>query len=69
MTEESLHARSNIVVDGDISVDKLLQLIEHNAEENFLDYRRLYDLPQQRHKMDLVCDLVSMANPTPCCES
>lgn len=62
MAEELLQGKTDIVVDGNISADKLLQLIRHNAEEDFLDYKLNYDHKDKKQKLELVRDLVSMAN-------
>lgn len=62
MTEELLHGTTDIVVDGNISANKLLHLIEHNAEEDFLDYKLRYDHKDKEQKVELVRDLISMAN-------
>jgi len=62
MPQEQFDGKTDIVLDTDLSVEKLLQLIQHGAEEDVLDYKRLYDLSSQRHKVDIVCDLVAMAN-------
>lgn len=62
MEEEPLQGKTDIVVDGNIPADKLLQLIRHNAEEDFLDYKLRYDHKDTEQKVELVRDLVSMAN-------
>lgn len=62
MTQGQLEGKTNVVLDADLSAEKLLNLIQHGAEEDVLDYKRLYDLSHQRHKVDMVCDIVSMAN-------
>lgn len=62
MTQEQLRGKTSIVLDTDLSARKLRELIKHGAEEDILDYKLLYDLSSQRHKVELVCDLVSMAN-------
>lgn len=62
MTQEQLRGKTSIVLDTDLSARKLRELIKRGAEEDILDYKLLYDLSSQRHKVELVCDLVSMAN-------
>lgn len=57
---------AQIVVDGDVSIDKLKFLVELGREEECLDYKEKFDFSttkaKQRVKIDLVCDLVAMNN-------
>jgi len=64
--EESIVAKSEVVVDGDMSVERITDLIELGHEEECLDYKEKFDFTSKpaakRSKIDLVCDIVSMTN-------
>ncbi len=61
---EEIVARSRVVLDGDLSRDKLLALIGLGREEEALDYKRSYDLTGRNTKdrVEMVRDVVAMAN-------
>lgn len=61
---EEIVARSQVVLDGDLSRDKLLALIGLGREEEALDYKRSYDLTGKstKDRVEMVRDVVAMAN-------
>ncbi len=65
-TAEKIQAKSEVIVDGDLSDVKVNSLIRLQREEESLDYKETIDfnsaLSQNRAKLDIVCDIVSMAN-------
>jgi len=66
MVDEEIRAKTQIVVDGDLSPERMRSLTELGREEERLDYKKFLDISsksaQKRAKVELVCDLVSMAN-------
>lgn len=62
---KDIESRSQVIVDGDVSAERFLQLIKLSEEER-LDFKGNPDLSQpslkQKFKVDLVADLVAMAN-------
>jgi hypothetical protein len=55
-------SQSSVILDEDISPEKLRTLISLNREQNTLDYKQEYDLSSTHHKVELACDVVAMAN-------
>lgn len=66
--EEEIKSKSEVIVDGDVSDNRIATLIKFQREEESLDYKEALDLTSnsaKKHtKIDLVCDIVSMANTT-----
>jgi hypothetical protein len=62
--EDKIVARSQVVLDGDLSQEKLLALIGLGREEEALDYKRSYDLTGKttKDRVEMVRDVVAMAN-------
>lgn len=62
--EEPSKEKPVLVADGRLSEDKLRLLLTYGQEEERLDYKETLDCAEVRRKalVDLVCDLVSMAN-------
>ncbi len=64
--EDNIVPKTQIVVDGNISPKRLRALVQLQLEEEHLDYKESFDLSnraaKKRAKVDLVCDLVAMAN-------
>lgn len=55
--------KSKVVVDGEMSAARLQFLLKLGHEEEALDYKEDADLDKnKKNKVDLVCDLVAMAN-------
>lgn len=60
---EEIQARSEVIVDGDLSDEKIDALTRLQREEESLDYKETLDLSSgKRAKVDIVCDIASMAN-------
>lgn len=62
---EEITPKSRVVVDGDLSSEKLLQLIKLGLEEERLDYKNEYNLSGSRgtkDKIEFVRDVIGMAN-------
>ncbi len=62
---DEIVADSRVVLDGDVSMERLLALIRFQREENALDYKSSYDLSGRRvtkDKLSMVADVVAMAN-------
>ncbi|MFC1485518.1 ATP-binding protein, partial [Candidatus Latescibacterota bacterium] len=60
-----IKAINKFVVDGDVSDEKIKFLIKLDYEEDKLEYKKGYDFDhdiRNKIKVDLVCDIVSMAN-------
>lgn len=57
-------ARSQVVLDGELTREKLLTLIDLGREEEALDYKRSYDLTGRstKDRVEMVRDVVAMAN-------
>lgn len=61
--EDSINAKTQIIVEDDISKEKLEFLIDLKHEEERLDYKEKVDTSNRRKSIvDLVCDIISMAN-------
>jgi hypothetical protein len=62
--DEEIVARSQVVLDGDLSEERLLSLIRIGREEEALDYKRSYDLSGRftKDRVEMVRDVVAMAN-------
>lgn len=63
--DEEIVSRSRVVLDGNMSKERLLSLIHLGREEESLDYKRSYDLTGKRvtkDKLEMVADVVAMAN-------
>jgi len=65
-TGKQIIPRIEVIVDGDVSSKRIEALIKLGREEERLDYKERFDFKSksaaQRSKVDLVCDMVSMAN-------
>lgn len=65
-TRKQIVPRIEVIVDGDVSSKRIEALIKLGREEERLDYKERFDFKSksaaQRSKIDLVCDMVSMAN-------
>src|SRR5215217_927578 len=61
---EEIVARSQIVLDGDLSKERLLALIGLGREEEALDCKSSYDLSGRvtKDRVEMVWDVVAMAN-------
>ena len=61
---EEITSRSQVVLDGDLSKERLLSLIRLGREEEALDYKRSYDLSGMttKDRVEMVRDVVAMAN-------
>lgn len=63
---EKIIPKSEVVVDGDLSIEKVTALINLGREEECLDYKEMFDFSSKstskKSKVDLVCDIVSMVN-------
>jgi len=61
---EEITARHQVVLDGDLSKERLLSLIRLGREEEALDYKRSYDLTGTitKDKVEMARDVVAMAN-------
>ncbi len=61
---EEIIAQSRVVLDGDLSKERLLVLIGLGREEEALDYKRSYDLTGKstKDRVEMVRDVVAMAN-------
>ena len=62
---EDITPISRVVVDGDLSAERLLVLIGLCVEEERLDYKNEYNLSGSKNtkdKVELVRDIVAMAN-------
>ncbi len=62
---DEIVANSRVVLDGDVSKERLLSLIRLQREEDALDYKSSYDLSGRRvtkDKLSMVADVVAMAN-------
>jgi len=44
---DEIHATSNLVLDGDLSAEKLFKLIQLGREEDELDYKEKYSNDRQ----------------------
>lgn len=65
MEEPKIVAQTDVVVDSDLSAEKLAKLIALQREEERLDYKRAYHLSGKKatkDKVELVRDVVAMAN-------
>ncbi len=55
-----------IVLDGDLSKEKIEKIIDLGHEKNCLDYKEKFDFCSKnalkKSKIDLLCDIISMAN-------
>ena len=63
--EVEIKGKSQVVVDGDVTNEKLQALIDLDIEEEALDYKETLGCAKERRKesaFELVADLVSMAN-------
>jgi hypothetical protein len=64
--EEEIRSKSQVIVDGDVSDKRVGALVKLQREEEALDYKEALDLgsnvSKKRARIDLVCDIVSMAN-------
>jgi hypothetical protein len=61
---EEIVAQSQVVLDGDLSRERLLALIRLGREEESLDYKRSYDLTGKstKDRVEMARDVVAMAN-------
>jgi hypothetical protein len=60
---DEIVSNSQVLIDGDISVEKLIRLIKIGSEEEQLDYKREYDFSKdKKDKIELVRDVIGMAN-------
>lgn len=62
---DEIVSRSRVVLDGDLSEERLLSLIRLGREEESLGYKRSYDFVGKRvtkDKLEMVADVVAMAN-------
>src|SRR5918995_4986354 len=62
---DEITANSQVVLDGNLSKERLISLIGLQREEDSLDYKSSYDLTGRRatkDKLSMVADVVAMAN-------
>lgn len=61
---DEIVARSQVVLDGDLSETKLTSLIRIRRKEEALDYKRSYNLSSKvtKDRVEMVRDVVTMAN-------
>jgi peptidoglycan-N-acetylglucosamine deacetylase len=62
---DEIVASSQVVLDGDLSKERLISLVGLQREEDSLDYKSSYDLTGRRvtkDKLSMVADVVAMAN-------
>lgn len=66
LIDQPIKPKSQIVIDGDLSPERTQALVALAREEERLDYKECLDFSsssaRNRAKVDIVCDLVSMAN-------
>ena len=63
--DEEILSRSRVVLDGDLSEEKIISLIRLGGEEEPLDYKRSYDLTGKKvtkDELEIVAEVVAMAN-------
>ena len=66
---DEIVASSQVVLDGDLSKERLISLIGLQREEDSLDYKSSYDLTGRRvtkDKLNMVADVAAMANTSGC---
>ena len=66
---DEIVASSQVVLDGDLSKERLISLIGLQREEDSLDYKSSYDHTGRRvtkDKLNMVADVAAMANTSGC---
>jgi len=64
--KEEIKGKTQIILDEDVSREKIEFLISLNIEEERLDFKKSFDISTKaltkKSKVNLVCDIISMAN-------
>lgn len=66
MAPEEIYSKTQIILDEDVSIEKLKSLIALGVEEERLDFKEDLDFSEKskakKSKVDLVCDIVAISN-------